>query len=89
MTGLGETDTGFSFTAGETTGMAKIKVTASGGGESAEYEMNLEIRSPNPPETRAELILLRNGEKWETSFMPFGIAGTDAASLEASLTTIR
>jgi len=84
VTGLGETDTGFSFTAGETTGMANIKVTASGGGESAEYEMNLEIRSPNPPETRAELVLLRKSEKWETSFMPFGIAGTDAASLEAS-----
>jgi uncharacterized protein YfaS (alpha-2-macroglobulin family) len=48
--GVGEEDTEFTFTAGEKTGTGKIKVTASGGGETAVYEMEIEIRSPNPPE---------------------------------------
>jgi len=85
VSGSGEKDIDFTFTAGNRTGIAKIKMTASGGGESAVYEVELDIRSPNPPETRAELKLLKPGEKWETSFVPFGMDGTNSATLEASL----
>ncbi len=82
--GVGEKDTEFTFTAGEKTGTGKIKVTASGGGETAVYEMEIEIRSPNPPETRAEIKFLKPGEKWETTFKPFGIEGSNSAQLEIS-----
>jgi len=81
----GEKDAVFTFTAGEKRGVAGIKVTASGGGETAVYEMKLEVRSPNPPETRAELKVLKPGEKWETSFTPFGIEGSNSASLGLSV----
>jgi len=80
----GEKDTEFTFVAGEKTGKGKIKVTVSGGGETAVYEMEIEIRSPNPPETRAELKILKSGEKWETKFTPFGIEGSNSARLEVS-----
>jgi uncharacterized protein YfaS (alpha-2-macroglobulin family) len=82
--GSGEEDTEFTFTASEKTGVGKIKVTASGGGEIALYELEIEVRSPNPPETRAELKLLKPGEKWETAFTPFGIEGSNSARLEVS-----
>jgi hypothetical protein len=84
VSGTGEKNSEFRFTAGESTGTARIKITALGGGETAIYEMALNVRSPNPPETRAELKLLKPGDKWETSFVPFGIAGSDAAVVEAS-----
>ncbi|MCU0456481.1 MAG: hypothetical protein MUE74_09280, partial [Bacteroidales bacterium] len=84
VTGMGESDSEFTFTASGKTGVGKIRVTASGGGEKAEYEFEIEVRSPNPEETRAELKVLRQGEKWETSFTPFGIEGTNSAFLEAS-----
>ena len=84
VSGTGEKDTEFTFTAGEKTGVAKIKVTASGGGETAVYDLEIEVRSPNPPETRAELKVLKPGEKWETSFNPFGIEGSNSARLEVS-----
>lgn len=80
----GEKDTEFSFTAGEKTGVAKINVSASGGGETATYSMEIEVRSPNPAETRAEMNVLKQGEKWETSFVPFGIEGSNAAVIEVS-----
>ncbi|MCX6259950.1 MAG: MG2 domain-containing protein [Bacteroidia bacterium] len=85
VSGTGEKDIDLIFTAGDRTGIAKIKLTASGGGETAVYNIELDVRSPNPPETRGELKLLKPGEKWETSFVPFGMEGSDAATLEASL----
>jgi uncharacterized protein YfaS (alpha-2-macroglobulin family) len=85
VTGSGEKDIDFTFTAGDRTGIAKIRLTASGGGETAAYDIQLNVRSPNPPETRGELKLLKSGEKWETSFAPFGMEGSNAATLEASL----
>ena len=80
----GEKETEFSFTAGEKTGVAKISVTATGGGETATYDMEIEVRSPNPPETRAEMKVIKKGEKWETSFRPFGTEGSNTALLEVS-----
>ena len=85
VSGTGERDTEFRFTVGENTGIAKIRINATGGGETAAYEMEINVRSPNPPETRAELRILKPGERWETSFAPFGISGSDAATIEASL----
>jgi hypothetical protein len=35
--------------------------------------MEIEVRSPNPPEIRAEVKVIRQGEKFETTFKPFGI----------------
>ena len=84
VSGTGEKDTEFSFTTGEKTGIAKISVTATGGGESAKYELEIDIRSPNPEETSAELKILKPGEKWQTSYTPFGIEGSNSASVEAT-----
>jgi uncharacterized protein YfaS (alpha-2-macroglobulin family) len=84
ISSTGEKDEVFSFTAGGKTGVATIKVTATGGGETASFSMELEVRSPNPPETRSELKVLNKGEKWETSFTPFGIEGSNTGKLEIS-----
>lgn len=79
-----EENTRFTFTAGEKTGIARIKVNAAGGGETAAFNIELDIRSPNPEETRSELRILRKGEKFETTFTPFGIEGTNSAVLNIS-----
>ncbi|HLN54450.1 MAG TPA: MG2 domain-containing protein [Bacteroidales bacterium] len=80
----GEKNAVFTFTAGAKTGVAKINVIAEGGGETAKYELELDVRSPNPPETRSELRILKPGEKWETSFTPFGLEGSNSAKLDMS-----
>jgi hypothetical protein len=82
--GIGEENTEFVFAAGEKTGTGKIKVVASANGEMAVHEMEIEIRSPNPPETRAEMSILFPGKKWETKFKPMGIEGSNSAHLEIS-----
>lgn len=80
----GEKETVLTFTSGEKTGVAKINITATAGNEKATYKMELEVRSPNPPETRSELKVLREGEKWQTQYTPFGIEGSNSAKLEIS-----
>jgi len=73
-----------SFTVGEKTGVAKINITATGGGETASYSMEIEVRSPDPPEVRSELKVINPGEKWDKPFKPFGIQGTGSANLTVS-----
>jgi len=84
ISGIGEKESEFAFTVGEKTGVAKISITATGGGETTTYNIDIEVRSPNPPEARAELKVIRKGEKWETNFTPFGIEGSNSALLEVS-----
>jgi uncharacterized protein YfaS (alpha-2-macroglobulin family) len=82
--GTGEKDTELAFSVGQKTGTAHIDITATGNGEKAEYSLSVEVRSPNPPERRSELKVLEKGEKWETTFSPFGIKGSNSASIEIS-----
>ncbi|HEX2922327.1 MAG TPA: MG2 domain-containing protein [Bacteroidales bacterium] len=80
----GETDVQFSFKTGNRMGSATISITASGGGETAVQTIQLEIRSPNPAETRAETRILKKGEKWNAGFNTFGLEGTNSAVIEVS-----
>ncbi len=79
-----EEDSELYFTVGEKTGTARINITAEGGGETAAYAFEAEVRSPNPPEVRSELRIIQPGEKWEKTFKPFGIEGTASANLSVS-----
>ncbi len=78
----GDKDLELLFTAAPQPGKAEIKVRAEGGGETASYELVVPVRSPNPPERRAETRTIAPGERYEKSFSPFGIAGTSSASVE-------
>ena len=82
--GTGEYDAEFIFEAARRTGTGKIKITAGSGVESASYDLELNVRSPNPHEIRSELKILNQGEKWITSFTPFGIEGSNSAVLQIS-----
>jgi len=84
LSGIGERDTSFTFTTSDHPGIARIKISASGGGETADYELETDVRIPNPPETRSTLHIVNPGEKWETTIIPFGIAGTSSTTLEVS-----
>lgn len=81
----GEKDAVFTFTTAEKTGRAAITIKAEGGGETAAFRLSLDIRSPNPPETRSEISILSAGQAFNKSFTLFGMDGTSSAQLELSL----
>jgi uncharacterized protein YfaS (alpha-2-macroglobulin family) len=65
-------------------GIGKVKVLASSGGEKADYEVELDIRNPNPPVTSVTEITLSPGQQWKTTAMPIGVATTSNAVVEIS-----
>ncbi len=65
-------------------GIGKVKLLASSGGESADYEVELDIRNPNPPVTSITEITLAPGQQWKTAAAPIGVAATSSATIEIS-----
>jgi hypothetical protein len=65
-------------------GIGKVKLLASSGSEKADYEVELDIRNPNPPITQVTEMTLGAGQQWKTLASPIGIAATSTAVLEIS-----
>lgn len=64
------------------TGIATLKVIAKSGKESAVYETEIEIRSPNPMIEKVHEKNLQTGETWEIPISPLGLKGTNEAVIE-------
>lgn len=66
------------------TGVAKVKVTATGGSEKAEDATELQVRNPNPVMTNTLEQTLQARGSWSTTFSPVGMAGSNSGVLEVS-----
>ena len=74
----------FDMTVARKVGNGKVKVTATGGGEKANYTIDIPVRLPNPEMTRIKDGVVNAGQSWQTDYVPFGITGTNKAVLEVS-----
>ncbi|MFT3793605.1 alpha-2-macroglobulin family protein [Flavobacterium sp.] len=74
----------FNLAVGGATGIGKIQVVATSGGQKSTYEVEIDMTNPNPiTHTFKDVILEPNSSKtlsWET----FGVAGSNSARLEVS-----
>lgn len=68
----------------EKVGVAKFVVTAKGGGETTEQEIEIQVRNPNPYVTKVIDKTLAAGESWNPSFQAIGMDGTNQGVLELS-----
>ncbi|MES2849002.1 MAG: MG2 domain-containing protein [Bacteroidota bacterium] len=66
------------------TGIGKVKLLASSGGEKANYEVELEIRNPNPPVTSVSEMVLNAGQQWNVTASAIGSPNTSTAIVEIS-----
>lgn len=69
---------------GQRLGVGKIRVVATSGKYRAESDVWLEVRTPNLPSSRFQRATLAPGGSWKGDLTAFGLAGTQAASLEVS-----
>lgn len=74
----------FDLLVGSNPGVAKIKVLAVSGSERAEYELEVDVRNPNPRITTSTEAVVEPGKDWVMSFSPVGTPGTNNAILEFS-----
>jgi uncharacterized protein YfaS (alpha-2-macroglobulin family) len=63
-------------------GVGKVKIIAKSGSETAAYDVELNVRNPNPPVTHVMEKELKPGEVWSTAYQPVGITGTNKNTLE-------
>lgn len=68
----------------EKVGVAKFTITAKGGGETTEQEIEIQVRNPNPYITKTTDKVLAAGESWNPSFQAVGMPGTNEGVLELS-----
>lgn len=65
-------------------GVGKVKIIARSGGETAAYDVELNVRNPNPPITKIQEKELQPGESWNAVYSAIGINGTNKAALEVA-----
>ncbi len=66
------------------TGIGKIAINASSGNEKAKYEVEIDIRNPNPYQTQTTEAVLQPGQSWKSSVAMIGDATSSKAVLEIS-----
>ncbi len=65
-------------------GIGRVEIIATSGGEKASYEIEIDVRNPNPPITKISSQAVAKKGNWEQTFKPIGIEGTNKAILEVS-----
>lgn len=81
---VGDKIVNFDLRVAEQTGIAKVTILASGGGHKAQYDIELDVRTPNMEQTKTVAKVLKSGESFSADVNYFGIGGTNQAYLEVS-----
>lgn len=68
----------------EKIGIGKVKVTVTSGSEKATYEVELDVRNPNPPVVDVVDGVMDAGETWNQAYKIVGIEGTNEITMEVS-----
>ncbi len=81
---IGEQIVNFDFKVNPAKAFQTIKVTASGAGESATNEIEIDVENPNPITTKSTLYTIDGNQAQSVVMEPFGTSGTNTATIEFS-----
>jgi uncharacterized protein YfaS (alpha-2-macroglobulin family) len=81
---VGEQIVNFDFIVNPTKSFQTIKVTASGAGEKATSETEIDVENPNPITTKSSLYTITENQSQTINFSTFGTSGTNSAFIEFS-----
>ncbi len=81
---MGEMMQFFKLKVAKKLGIAKVNVVATSGQFKSTYQIELDVRNPNPRVVLLTDKLLKNKETWQTTVKAVGMAGTNKAVLEVS-----
>ncbi len=85
FTRLGDQIVDFEFEVAEQLGVGKVQIVAESGNERATYEVEIQVRNPNPRMTDVVARALEAGQSWQETFDQVGMAGTNEVQLELSV----
>jgi len=81
---LGDQVVNFELDVASAIGKGEVKITVSSGREKATYEIELEVRNPNPESTDFFEAVVEVGKTSALDYKLLGVAGTNEATLELS-----
>jgi uncharacterized protein YfaS (alpha-2-macroglobulin family) len=81
---VGDQIVNFDLQVAKQTGIAKVKVTAKSGSESAQYDLELDVRNPNSAASSFVDGVIEPGKTWEGKYKLVGMPGTNNGILEVS-----
>jgi uncharacterized protein YfaS (alpha-2-macroglobulin family) len=84
FTSSGEQQVYFDARVKSATGIGKVNLIATSGKERTVYEVELDIRNPNPPITSITDKTLNGGQSFTTNISPIGTSGSNKAVVEIS-----
>ncbi len=65
-------------------GIGKVKIIVKSGAESAQDEIEIQVRNPNPPRVTSISKMLKGNESGSIPYTLFGMEGTNNATIEVS-----
>ncbi|WP_199140767.1 alpha-2-macroglobulin family protein [Pedobacter sp. ASV12] len=74
----------FQVTAPDAVGVAKVKIVAQSGAEKTIYDVEMDVRNPNPYVSNVIAATLQPKQTWKTAYSPIGMAGTNSGTVEVS-----
>lgn len=80
----GEQTTYFDIGVKDLLGIAKVQVIATCGKERAVYDIELDVRVPNPRITKVTSAIAEPNKSWKGSYKSIGLAGTNRGKVEIS-----
>lgn len=81
---IGDEVINFELAVAEKTGVGKIQIIAKSGKEVAKYDVEIDVRAPNPKVTDVAEAVIEPGKKWDPAFNFNGVAGTNKVTIEVS-----
>ena len=81
---VGDQVVNFNLNVAKKLGIAKVKIIAKSGSKKAVYNIELDVRAPNPRITDVTGAFIEPGETWKNNYTPIGMSGTNKGIVEVS-----
>ncbi|NVO03395.1 MAG: hypothetical protein HXX09_11910 [Bacteroidetes bacterium] len=65
-------------------GVGKVKIVATSGAEKSVYDVEIDVRNPNPKVIDVVETAIGPGKTWNTTYLPVGMNGTNRGTIELS-----
>jgi alpha-2-macroglobulin len=81
---IGDQIVNFDLEVAKKLGVGKVSVIVKSGKETAEYDIEIDVRNPNPPVVDYFDAVIEAGQSWSQDYSPIGMYGTNKGTLELS-----
>jgi uncharacterized protein YfaS (alpha-2-macroglobulin family) len=81
---IGDDAVTFKLKVNSSLGVGRVKIIATSGSEKAVYDIELDVRNPNPKVVNVVEGLVEAGKTWNSTYTPPGMSGTNKGTVELS-----